>query len=81
MSKVYVLVDEWKRDYEGETTVIGVFQDRKDAEKALATQITQIGENHFDTIDQVEGDYYDAYNEGGYAESHDHIFIQETELK
>ena len=83
MSKVYVVVDEWVRNYgESACNVLGVFTHREDAVKCLSQQVKELRkDSDFDTEDYEETDYYDAYNSGCYNEAHDHTFIQEVEIK
>lgn len=81
MSKVYVVVDEWVREFGGDVSVLGVFTNRQDAQNTLAKQVEYLRKtSDYDTEDYEEGDYYDAYNAGYYNEAHDHAFIQEVEL-
>ena len=82
MGKVYVVVDEWVRDYgECDTNILGVFTDRKDAVETLTKQVAYLRKtSDYDHEDYEENDYYDAYNAGYYNEAHDHTFIQEVEL-
>lgn len=83
--KVYLVIDDWKREEEHEITVVGVFQNREDAEITLADQIKEIREapnaTEFDTVEEREGDYYEAWNDGYYSDAYDHIYIEEQEVK
>lgn len=83
--EIYLVIDEWKRDFEHATTIVGVFKLREDAEACLASHIKSVqaeqDADKFDTIDQVEGDYYEAYNDGSYDDAYDHIWIEKQEVK
>lgn len=82
--KVYLVIDDWKREKEHGVTVVGVFQNRKDAEITLADRIEDVKENpsatEFDTVEEREGDYYEAWDDGYYLDAYDHIYIEEQEV-
>lgn len=80
--KVYLLIEDWATDGNGCGVAVEVYADRKLAEKRLSekAEIVKLAKHH-DKIDEVEGNYIDAYVDGWYDNDHDHIYIEEQEVK
>lgn len=84
MNKVYILVEDYADANVGEqgAIILGVYSKRQDAETKLKEKAKHIREDYKDAdIDEVEGDYIDGYVEGEYIWTHDHVYIEEQEVK
>ena len=83
--EIYIVIDDWKREEEHEITIIGAYRLREDAEAVLKKHIEDLKKNpcatQFDTVEEVEGDYYEAWNDGYYSDAYDHIYIEKQEVK
>lgn len=84
MSKVYILMEDYADANVGEqgAVILGVYSKRQDAETKLEEEAKNIREAYKDAdIDEVKGDYIDGYVEGEYIWKHNHIYIEEQEVK
>lgn len=80
--KVYLVIEDWATDGDGCGVAVEVYSDRKLAEKRLSEKAEVVRtSNHYDKIDEVVGDYIDAYVDGWYDNDHDHIYIEEQLVK
>lgn len=80
--KVYLVIEDWATDGNGCGVAVEVYADRKLAEKRLSEKAEVIRtSNHYDKLDEVEGDYIDGYVDGWYDNDHDHIYIEEQEAR
>lgn len=79
--KVYILIEDWASDGNGCGVSVKTYATRELAQKALAEAVESVKKNiDYDTIDEVEGDYFDYYNEGWYDNQHEHLAIEEQEI-
>lgn len=80
--KVYLVIEDWATDGNGRGVAVEVYSSRALAQKRLAEKADVITlTNHFDTIEWVKGDHIDAYIEDWYDDDHDHVYIEEQEIK
>ena len=84
MDKVYIVLKDYADANVGEqgAVILGVYADRQDAETRLEEEAKYIREYYKDNdIDEVKGDYIDGYVEGEYIWTHDHVYIEEQQIK
>ena len=84
MDKVYIVLKDYADANVGEqgAVILGVYADRQDAETRLEEEAKYIREHYKDDdIDEVKGDYIDGYVEGEYIWTHDHVYIEEQQIK
>lgn len=78
--KVYVLIDEWARDFDGDVHVLGVYTDREEARKEMLKEEKERFLTEMDTCER-DDDCVCQYNAGEYYTMHDRLFVQEQELR
>lgn len=84
MDKVYIVLKDYADANVGEqgAVILGVYAKRQDAETRLEEEAEHIREYYKDNdIDEVKGDYIDGYVEGEYIWTHDHVYIEEQQIK
>ena len=55
---------------------------RNPAERSLEEKASVIRmSRHYDKLEEVKGDYIDGYVDGWYDNDHDHIYIEEQEVR
>ena len=80
--KVYLLIEDYATDGWGCGVVVETYADRKLAEKRLAEKAEVVrNSTHYDKIEEIKGDFIDGYVDGWYDNDHDHIYIEEQEVK
>ena len=80
--KVYLLIEDYAIDGNGCGVVVETYADRKLAERRLEEKASVLRmSRHYDKLEEVKGDYIDAYIDGWYDNDHDHIYIEEQEVK
>lgn len=84
MDKVYIVLKDYADANVGEqgAVILGVYAKRQDAETRLEEEAKHIREYYKDNdIDEVKGDYIDGYVEGEYIWTHDHVYVEEQQIK
>lgn len=80
--KVYLLIEDWAMDGSGSGVEVEVYANRKLAEQRLSEKAEVIrASSHYNKLEEVKGDYIDAYMDGWYNLEHEHIYIEEQEVK
>lgn len=84
MNKIYIVLKDYADANVGEqgAVILGVYANRQDAETRLEDEAKYIREQYKDDdVDEIKGDYIDGYVEGEYIWTHDHVYIEEQEIK
>lgn len=80
--KVYLLIEDWAIDGSGAGVEVETYATRELAEQRLVEKTEVIrASNHYDKLEEVKGDYIDAYMDGWYNHEHEHIYIEESEVR
>lgn len=80
--KVYILIEDWAYDCDNGANILGVYSTHEQAKKELAVHAEALKKDmRYDTTEEKEGEYIDSYIDGFYNQDHEHIYIEEKEVK